>query len=188
MKLFIGCSSRNDIPKMYLDDCKHFLSSLMKENDLVFGAYDGGLMGIAYQTTLDYKNNVIGVCPEAYKDDFKNLNCTDEVIAKSVNERTEKAISLSDALIFLPGGIGTIYELYASIESKRCHEFDKPIIIYNSKGFYDKLLDFMEKLYQEKFLKEEDRKVYFVSDSLDEILNYIQNYQTFEELKKIKKY
>lgn len=48
MKLFIGCSSSNNIPTEYFDDCKVLLEELMKENDLVFGACNSGLMGLAY--------------------------------------------------------------------------------------------------------------------------------------------
>lgn len=140
MKLFIGCSSSNDIPTEYFNDCKVLLEELMKENDLVFGACNSGLMGLAYNTTLKANGNITGVCPEAYKDDFKTLKCDTEITTKSVSERTDSVISSSDALIFLPGGIGTIYELFTVIESKRCHEFNKPIVIFIVKSF-DKTLN-----------------------------------------------
>lgn len=149
MKLFIGCSSSNNISTEYFDDCKVLLEELMKENDLVFGACNSGLMWLAYNTTLKANGNITGICPETYKDDFKTLKCDTEITTKSVSERTDSVISSSDAIIFLPGGIGTIYELFTAIESKRCHEFDKPIVIYNSNGYFDKLLEFMDNVYSE---------------------------------------
>lgn len=169
MKLFIGCSSSNDIPTEYFNDCKVLLEELMKENDLVFGACNSGLMGLAYNTTLKANGNITGVCPEAYKDDFKTLKCDTEITTKSVSERTDSVISSSDALIFLPGGIGTIYELFTVIESKRCHEFNKPIVIYNSNGYFDKLLEFMDKVYSEKFSGFKDKRNYLVTDSISSI-------------------
>ncbi len=181
MKLFIGCSSSNDIPTEYFNDCKVLLEELMKENDLVFGACNSGLMGLAYNTTLKANGNITGICPEAYKDDFKTLKCDTEITTKSVSERTDSVISSSDALIFLPGGIGTIYELFTAIESKRCHEFNKPIVIYNSNGYFDKLLEFMDKVYSEKFSGFKDKRNYLVTDSISSILYYINNYKRIKE-------
>lgn len=181
MQLFIGCSSSNDIPKEYFDDCKILLEELMKENDLVFGACNSGLMWLAYNTALKANKNITGICPEAYKDDFKTLKCDTEITTKSVSERTDSIISSSDALIFLPGGIGTIYELFTAIESKRCHEFNKPIVIYNSNGYFDKLLEFMDKVYNEKFSRLKDKRNYLVTDSISSILYYINNYKRIKE-------
>ena len=181
MKLFIGCSSSDNIPKEYFDDCKVLLEELMKENDLVFGACNLGLMGLAYNTAINEKRQIVGICPEAYKDDFKNLECGTEITTKSVSERTDNIIESSDALIFLPGGIGTIYELFTAIESKRCHEFNKPIVIYNCNGYFDKLLEFMDKVYNEKFSGFKDKRNYLVTDSISSILYYINNYEKIKE-------
>ena len=177
MKLFIGCSSSNNIPKEYFDDCRIILEELMIDNDLVFGASNSGLMGLSYNIALQSNKEVIGICPEAYKDDFKKLECTNEITTNSVGERTEKLIEFCDLIIYLPGGIGTVYEFFASIESKRCHEFNKPILIYNSNGYFDKLLDFMEKLYKEGFSNIKDKENYIVFNSPKEILEYVKNYR-----------
>ena len=181
MNIFIGCSSSNDIPKEYFDDCEVLLKEIMKGNNLVFGACNSGLMGLAYNTTLSSKGNITGICPEAYKDDFKTLKCDTEITTKSVSERTDSVILSSDALIFLPGGIGTIYELFTAIESKTCHEFDKPIVVYNSHGYFDKLLEFMSKVYNEKFSGFKDKRNYLVTDSIPLILYYINNYERIKK-------
>ena len=102
-------------------------------------------------------------------------------MSKSISERTDNVISSSDALVFLPGGIGTIYELFTAIESKRCHEFNQPIIIYNSNGYFDKLLAFMEKMYHEHFSESKDKENYFVTTSISAILYYINNYEKRKE-------
>ena len=155
MNLFIGCSSREDIPDKYFKDCEILLDKLFQQDfNLVFGAYNQGLMKLSYNKALEYKHQVIGISPKIFQDDFKNLNCNREIITKSISKRTERLIEESDILLFLPGGIGTIYELLSAIESKRSGEFDKPIIIYNSCGFFDELFLFLEKTYQEKFSPE----------------------------------
>jgi len=176
MDIFIGCSSREDIPEKYKEDCKKYLENIFKENNnLVFGADNKGFMGLSYETALRFKRSIIGICPEAYKDDFKNLNCDIEIIAKNVGERTDEIIKNSDALVFLPGGIGTIHELFTAIESKRSHEHDKPIVIYNSCNYFDKLIALLEKMYEENFAIEIKDTLYHISDSSEDTLNYINS-------------
>lgn len=173
MKIFVGCSSKNEIPDKYKKDCEKLLEKILIDNDLIFGAYNSGLMGIAYHQALKNKREIIGICPDSYKDDFNDLKCSKEIITKNVSERIDKLILESDICLFLPGGIGTINELFLAIESKRSHEFDKPIVIYNSCGFYDELLLFLDKVYNESFTMEYIKDSYYVSSDIDDILDYI---------------
>lgn len=173
MKIFVGCSSKNEIPNKYKEDCAILFEKLFQRNDLVFGAYDGGLMGISYNEALKNKREVIGICPDLYKEDFKTLQCTKEIITKNVSERIDKLILESDVCLFLPGGLGTINELFMALESKRSHEFDKPIIIYNCCGFFDDLLSFLNKIYEENFTMDYIKDSYYVSNNIDEIVDYI---------------
>lgn len=177
MKVFVACSASNNIKDEYFSSSRILLEDVLKDNDLVFGACKSGLMEVAYDVTKKNGNKVIGVCPLRYKHDFKTLDCDKEIITNTILERINGLIFESDILLFLPGGIGTINELLQSIESKRCHEFDKPIIIYNLNGFYNKLFDFLDKIYEEKFARDIDKELYFVSDSNKEILNYIKTYK-----------
>ena len=174
MKIFVGCSASEDIPSKYRLDCNMLLDELFRNNnDLVFGACNSGIMSDAYMSALGHNRKIVGICPEAYVDDFKDLKCTTEITTKTVNDRTDGLIRESDVLLFLPGGFGSVYELFTAIESKRCHEHNREIIIYNSEGFYDELLAFIERIYKEKFAKEYVRDYYFVSDSKEEIIDYI---------------
>lgn len=176
MKLFIGCSSRNDIPSKYYDYCKEFLEELFKEGyDLVFGACNKGLMSLAYNTAISNGSEIIGVYPDAYMDEAIGLNCLG-ISVKTVNDRTDKVIEQSDALIFLPGGIGTVYELFTAIESKRAYEHNKPIIIYNCCGFYDNLFLQLEKMYDEKFTSIEDKNYYYVCNDTNDVIKYLDDY------------
>lgn len=179
MKLFVGCSSNSDIPNEYMNDCNKFLEELFKlDNDLVFGACSEGLMGLSYRIALNNHRQVIGICPLVYKQDLEVLNISEEncELTKSISERTDKVIARSDILLFLPGGIGTIYELFTAIEAKRNHEFDKPIIIYNSCGYFDKLFSFLEVMYSESFTSRKVENCYYVCNSAKDALAYIDSY------------
>ncbi len=175
MRIFVGCSSKDEIPEKYKKDCEQLLEKLFVNNDLVFGAYDSGLMGIAYHQALKNNKDIVGICPNIYKDDFNNLKCNKEITTKNVSDRIDYLILESDICLFLPGGIGTLNELFLAIESKRSHEFDKPIVIYNSCGFYDELLAFLNKIYQEEFTPSYIQDSYYISSNFNDILNYINS-------------
>lgn len=186
--IFIGCSSRNDIPKQYLDDCNTYLEGLFNyETNLVFGASNDGLMGISYNIAKDKKRDIIGICPYAYQEDLKKLNCNKQIITKTVQERTSKLFELSDALVFLPGGIGTIYEFFASLEYMRTKEIEKPIILYNSCGYYDTMFKFLDEISQLNFVSLEDNRIYHISNSADDTIDYINEYYRGKNKIKIKK-
>ena len=184
MNIFIGCSASDDIDALYYDDTRELLNVLMRDNNLVFGACHSGLMGVAHDITKGFGNKVIGVCPSMYVNDFDTLDCDEEIVSDSVSDRTTGLISNSDILLFIPGGIGTVYELFTAIETKRCHEHDKPIIIYNSNGFYNKLLEFLDMLYTDKFAREKDRGHYYIANSREEVIDYINKCKSKVKTKK----
>lgn len=177
MKLFIACSSSDDISEYYFIECEKYLEEIFQEDhDLVFGAYNKGLMRVSYEIALKYNRQVIGITPKIFENDLKELNCNKEIITDNINRRTEQAIEESDALIFMPGGIGTIYELFTALESKRSAEFNKPIIIYNANNYFDKLLIFIDEIYNQKFSSPIIKDCYYISNSATDTLNYLKNY------------
>lgn len=176
MNLFIGCSSKNEILPKYEEDCKNYLKFLLKDNDLVFGADNTGLMGLSHDIASKHNKNIIGICPKRYKSDFNNLKCTTEITTNSTIERINMMIENSDALIFLPGGIGTLAELFVSLDSKRCHEIERPMILYNSLGVYDDILIFLDKLCKEGFITNDVLELLHISNSAEDTLNYIEEY------------
>ena len=176
MNLFIGCGSSNKISDKYLLDCEQYLNELLKDNNVIFGASALGLMGKSYSIAKQMGNKVVGICPEVYKNDLLEIDCDEEILTKSISERTERLIELSDAIVFLPGGIGTIYEFFTCVELKRNHEFDKPIVVYNSNHFYDQLFVLLEKIYNEEYTSRDVQDCYFVAENASETLLYIKGY------------
>ena len=176
MNLFIGSSSVEEIPQKYLNDTKIYLDKLLKDNNLIFGAYNHGIMGLSYEAALNNNNEITSIVPELNKNDLLELNSTKEIITKDTPDRTTAMFKSSDALIFLPGGIGTLYELFASLECTRNHEVNVPIIIYNSCNFFDEILTFLDKLYEEKFIKTKVKELYHISNNAEDTLEFLNNY------------
>ena len=175
MKLFIGASSSEDIPSKFVKDCTKLLEILLKDNDLVFGAYNKGLMGISYNIAKKNKRKVTGMCPEVYKASLEDLECDKEELTTSIVDSTRKIYDNSDVIIMLPGGFGSIFEFFTANYCKICKEFDKPIILYNSCGYYDKLISFIDECIKNKMIREKEIGKYFVANNIDEVIKYLDD-------------
>ncbi len=178
MKIFIGCSSSDNISKQYLEDSKKLFKQLFQmKHDLVFGGCCHGIMKEAYEQALLQNREIIGICSKTFQDDLAELKCSRKMITSSESNRTNQLIEESDICLFLPGGIGTIQELFTAIDSKRNNEMKKPIIIYNSGHYFDRLLDFLTNVYQESFASWEDSKTYQICTSPEEVIAYFNSIQ-----------
>ena len=138
-------------------------------------------MGIAYRVAKQNNRKVIGIAPEIYKEDFKELDCDKEILTKNVNDRTDELINNSDILIFLPGGIGTLYELMTAIEMKRSKEFDKPIILYNATGFFDDIIHMLDKTYAQNFTDFKVRLNYNIANDSRTVMDLLNKYNSIDK-------
>ena len=150
---FVGCSSTEKVTDNSFIDSAINLGTILSNNNygLVFGACNHGLMGHVYRTMKNNNSSIIGVAPTLYKDDFKTLQCDEEYDVDTTNERINLMINKSDIIIFLAGGTGTLEEIIVAIEMKRRKEIDKPIIIYDEKGFYLPLVEQLSSMERYKF-------------------------------------
>ena len=174
MKLFIGCGSSDDVPKYYFKDCEELLNKILKDNDLLYGAYNKGIMGLAYNISKKYNRYITGIAPKRYESDLEELEIDEKIVVNDIEQRTHELIVRSDAIVFLPGGIGTMNEIFSAIDSKRSDEFNKPIIFYNSNHYFDKLFVFLDQLYNEKYSPIEVKDTYFVTDNIDKVIEYLK--------------
>ena len=171
MKLFIASSSSEDIDSKYMNDCESYLNKLLKDNDLMFGSYDKGIMGLCSKIAKENNRFILGCGTGDYTSENYDMN----LLVNSITDRTSYLIKNSDAIIILPGGIGTINELFVAIDLKRSGEISVPIVIYNSNHYYDELFVFLDKLYNEKFSPSSVKDVYHVSDSYEDTIKYLNN-------------
>jgi len=173
MKVFIGCSSKNDIDDIYFEKSKDVISCLSDNYDLVFGVDTNGLMGECYRTFKDKNKKIYGIVNDVYSDCLNNIVCDYSEITFSTLDRTKKIIEISDMFVFLPGGIGTYAEIFNIIEEKRNYCFDKKVVIYNCKGFYSSFIDMVNLGIKLGFISCDIWNYFLVVDSLSELKKII---------------
>lgn len=166
------------------------LGQTMSENniDLVYGGAKVGLMGAVADGVLNKNGKVIGVLPDfLMKKEIAHDDLTELIIVKSMHERKTKMNELSDGVIALPGGFGTLEEFFEMLTWAQLGLHKKPIGILNIDGFYDLLLEFILKMVNEGFLKEINQQMIIVSTDSQDLLLKMKKYVAPEVGKWIKK-
>lgn len=145
---------------------------------LVYGGGSVGLMGIVADSCMDAGGEVIGVITHSLMEaevGHSGVTCLEQV--ETMLERKARMAELSDAFISLPGGIGTMDELFEMLTWTRLGIHQKPNALLNVDGFYDELIAFTLKTQVEGgFISEEGANNLLVSDDLDDLLEKMSNY------------
>ena len=144
---------------------------------LVFGGTNIGLMNAVANGSLSKGGEVTGVLPVFIMNrGIAHKNLTELILVDTMHERKYKMNELSDGVIALPGGFGTLEELFEVLTWGQLGLHRKPVGIMNINGFYDPLKDLMHKMVKEGFLKEGNRKMLLISSDIENLLNQMENY------------
>lgn len=176
--VFCGSSSGND-PKI-LQQVGNLGKSLANRNiDLVYGGSKLGLMGQLANSVLEHNGKVMGVIPDfLISKELVHTGITELHITKTMHERKLKMHELSDGIIVLPGGFGTMEEFFEMLTWGQLGLHQKPIGMLNSCGFYDSLLQFFHQMVEKNFLKEINLKLLIVSNNSEDLLFQMENYES----------
>jgi uncharacterized protein (TIGR00730 family) len=157
---------------------------LEEEMRLVYGGGDIGLMGILANTVLEGGGEVIGVIPRfLYDKEVGHDGLTRLFIVDSMHERKQKMAELSQGFAALPGGIGTMEELFEIFTWTQLSLIKRPVALLNVHGYFDPLLAFLEKMVHEGFLRPETHDSLIRSDNSLELIARMKGY-TFTEREK----
>jgi len=142
MNIAVFCAS-SDPRDNALADAVRRLGVLMAEcgHTLVYGGSNLGIMGLVSGSVLKHGGRVIGVIPTIFSEEIITSQPVSELVrVSSMAERKERIISISDAFVALPGGIGTLDEVLEVLVANQLKQIDKPIALFNHQGFYDPFL------------------------------------------------
>lgn len=145
---------------------------------LIYGGAQVGLMGRTAEGALSKQGKVIGIIPEFLKTkEIAHHSLTEMVTVKTMHERKAKMHEFSDGFIALPGGFGTMEELFEVLTWGQLSLHKKPIGVLNIGGYYDSLIELVERMINDGLLKDEYKGMLLVSTSIDDLLYKMQQYE-----------
>ena len=175
----VFASSSNKLEQAFYNDAEK-LGELLAKNgyNIVYG---GSRLGMMYACARAVKQNggkILGVMPQKLIEfGVANPNDCDEFFETvGMRERKAKMDAISDAVIALAGGFGTLEEISEMIVQKQLGYNSKPIILLNTNGFYDNLIAFFETIMKNSFAKETARELYFIASTPEDAIKYLNNY------------
>jgi hypothetical protein len=157
--------------------------------DVVFGGGGIGLMGKLADAVLENGGRITGVLPAFMKEEgWGHERLTEMIITTDMSERKKKMFSLADAVVALPGGVGTLEEMTEAITLKQLSLFSGPVIILNTLGYYNALLRFIDHMISSNFMRFEHKGIWEVVDSAEEVLSALRRKENMSgEWRKIAK-
>lgn len=181
MKICVFASSSSRIDKAYAEAASTlglFLASA--KIDVVYGGGGIGLMGTLADAILENGGKITGVIPSFMKDEgWDHAKVSEMIITHDMGERKKTMFSLADAIVALPGGVGTLEELTEAITLKQLGLFKGPIIILNTLQFYNSLIDFLGQMVSGNFLRYEHKDMWVVVDTPEEVIYNLEKKDTW---------
>ncbi|OFY89214.1 MAG: Rossman fold protein, TIGR00730 family [Bacteroidetes bacterium RIFCSPLOWO2_12_FULL_31_6] len=177
-RVTVFCGSSLGTEDIYKSQATLLGQTLAKRNiELVYGGAKIGLMGAVADGVLSEGGKVIGVLPNFLKSkEIAHQKLTELILVDSMHERKTKMNELCDGVIALPGGFGTLEELFEMLTWAQLGLHKKPIAILNINGFYNPLNVMIQTMVDKGFLKEVNQQMLLVCDNIEDLLDKMKNY------------
>ncbi len=145
---------------------------------LLYGGGSTGLMGEASRAAMKSGGTVIGVAPDFFKEGAVLADyITEMIFVKTMSERKQLLEHRADAFVALPGGYGTMDELFEIITDAQLGMHDKPVALFNPNGFYDPLVDQLQRFCDEGFLRPFHHELLTTATTLEDLFTRLENYR-----------
>lgn len=179
MKIAVYCGSRSGSEPRFAQKASELGSYLGEQGiDVVFGGGHVGLMGVVADAVLAHGGKVYGVIPEHLSDrELAHPNLTELFVVTDMHERKAKMAELADGFVALPGGIGTLEEIFEAWTWGQLGFHRKPCAFYNVDGFFDPLLAMVGRMESAGFLSQEYIDMLVLADSPDQLVEGFRTYQ-----------
>jgi uncharacterized protein (TIGR00730 family) len=177
-KIVVFCGSSLGFNPIY-KEAAISLGNYFAENKigLVYGGGKIGMMGVLSSTILAQKGEVIGVIPKLLeKEEVIHTGVEEMIVCKTMSERKVIMSKLVDGYITLPGGFGTLDELFEALTLGQLHIEQKPIGLLNVNGFFDAILLQLDKMVEEGYVKQDNRNLLIVEASVTELMKKMHQY------------
>ncbi len=178
------CGSSSGENPIYTETAYNLGKQLAEKNiKLVFGGANIGVMGAVAAGCRDNNGYIIGITPKLFEDILDISGFNELIITNTMDERKNKMLNLSDAFLTLPGGFGTLDELFEFITLNQLSYHKKPNAILNINNYFGFMIDFLNNAVKERFIHPQHFESLIIKDNLTDILKEFDNY-TYPELGK----
>ncbi|WP_439582515.1 TIGR00730 family Rossman fold protein [Dyadobacter bucti] len=180
--IVVYCGSNFGKNKIYAEAAYALGAELARRGiRLIYGGGNMGLMGRVADGAMENNGSATGIIPNFLaKLEVAHKTLTELHFVDTMHERKARMVSLSDGVISLPGGYGTMDELFEILTWSQLRIFEGPVGLLNVNGFYDLLLLQLDKMVEEGFLHIDKRKLLVVSDNVAELLDEMENFSQKE--------
>ncbi len=171
-KICFYCGSSRGLSPAYSEAAARCGTALAEQNiDIVYGGGNVGLMGVLADAALAAGGTVIGVIPRALKEkELAHRHLTKLITVETMHDRKRTMAEIADAFIALPGGVGTLEEVFEVFTWLQLGFINKPVGLLNVQGFYTPLMVFLEQVRAEHFLRPEHLEMLIVDDTIEGLL------------------
>lgn len=168
------------IDKSYIEAGEELGRRIAKRGHrLVFGGGNNGMMGAVARGVTEENGVTVGVIPKFFQDAGAEISydkCTEYIFTETMSERKQFLEYTANAFIITPGGIGTFDEFFQALTLKQLGRHNKPMVIFDINGFYDEFAMALQKMVEQKFITDDCAQLCKVCTDIDEIFDYIENY------------
>lgn len=177
-RIAVYCGSNTGSDEIFMTKAFQLGEALANNNiELVYGGAKVGLMGAVADGALAKEGKVIGVLPHFLAEkELQHKSLSEIILVDTMHERKAKMVHLADGFIALPGGCGTMDELFEVLTWGQLAIHNNPIGLLNVNGYYDSLIDFFNTSIKYGFTKEEYKNLLLVSDNIDCLLQQMNTY------------
>lgn len=185
----VFCGSSEGANSNFVDQ-GYALGKILAEQEitLVYGGAKIGVMGSVAEGALKANGRVIGVIPDFLKiREVFHTDLTKLIVTQNMHERKLKMHELSEGIIMLPGGYGTLEEFFEMLTWAQLGLHQYPIGILNTNGFYTELLNMLSRMVEQGFVKQENYDMVLIDDDIEGLLQQMEAYEPLPVPKWIKK-
>ena len=182
MKICVYGAASSTIDKEYITKVEQMGREMVaRGHSLVFGGGGNGLMGATARGVREAGGHILGVIPKFFEDEKVEAVyefCDELIKPDTMRERKQIMEDNADAFIIVPGGIGTFEEFFEILTLKQLCRHNKPIAVYNLRGYYNEIMLALKAATEKNFLREDCNQLFFVSDDLQDVFAYVEAPQT----------
>ena len=189
MNICVYGAASSEIDKSFIEAGEELGRKMVERgHGLVFGGGANGMMGALARGVNEKNGYILGIAPGFFNVDGVSYDeCTEFIHTDTMRERKRLLDEKSNGFVVSPGGIGTFDEFFEILTLKQLGRHNKPIVIWNLNNYFENMENMMQVSVDKRFITDDCRELYKVCNTIDEILDYIENYDEKDiDLSKVK--